>query len=258
MNLPKVSAYCATYGRPKVLEEAVESFLKQDYKGKKELIILNDFGDHEIYFNHPEVKIYNLKSKICPLGKKFNDTVNLCSGEILFAWEDDDIYLPHRISFTVKKMLESGKKLFHTRRGFVESDYQKIVSAISYWGAFPLFHSNLAVYKSSFEEAGCYLETDQLNLDQLMINKLFEQEKYNSEKIEMNDFFYIYRINTNSYHATNFSQQQNAISKPAEEYVRSKNQIFGKYELKPHWKYNYQKYLEKKLNQKSRAFRLVF
>jgi len=38
----KVSCQCITYDRVELLEEAIESFLRQDYKGEKELVILND------------------------------------------------------------------------------------------------------------------------------------------------------------------------------------------------------------------------
>ena len=40
-DLPAVSCLCVTYGRPTLLlEESIQSFLQQDYVGKKELIIL--------------------------------------------------------------------------------------------------------------------------------------------------------------------------------------------------------------------------
>jgi GT2 family glycosyltransferase len=47
-----ISYMCLTYGRPKVLEEAIESFLRQDYKGEKELVVLNDFADQTLVFDH--------------------------------------------------------------------------------------------------------------------------------------------------------------------------------------------------------------
>ncbi|MEZ4657920.1 MAG: glycosyltransferase family A protein [Caldilineaceae bacterium] len=49
-----VSCICLTYGRPAVLEEAIYSFLQQDYQGPKELIVLNDYVDQTLYFDHPE------------------------------------------------------------------------------------------------------------------------------------------------------------------------------------------------------------
>jgi len=254
MYFPKVSAYCATYGRPRILEEAIESFIRQDYKGEKELIILNDCPYHELYIDHPEVKVFNLKKKIHLLGEKFNNTIDLCSGEILFAWEDDDIYLPHRISYTINKMFENKKNIFHTRMGYVEVEKTKIISALKYWGIFPLFHSNLAIYKSAFKQAGGYLETDDLELDQLTINKFFKQEKYNSEKINLDNMFYIYRLNNNSYHAISLKTN---LSKKAEDYVKNDNKIFGRYKLKPHWAYDYSRYVERQNNKRTKLFRPI-
>ena len=59
--LPKVSCLCPTYGRPQCLEEAIFSFLTQDYQGEKELVILNDLADQTLIFDHPDVKIINVK-----------------------------------------------------------------------------------------------------------------------------------------------------------------------------------------------------
>ena len=54
---PPVSCMCLTYGRPHLLEEAVESFLRQDYRGLKELVVVNDLSDQHLAFEHPEVRI---------------------------------------------------------------------------------------------------------------------------------------------------------------------------------------------------------
>lgn len=259
MKLPKISAYCATYGRPKVLEEAVESFLRQDYEGQKELIILNDFEKHKLYYDHPEIKIYNLDQKIYPLGKKFNETVKLCSGEILFTWEDDDIYLPNRVSLTIKKMFESNKKIFHTKQGYVEDGEKNILNSIEYWKTSVLFHSNMAIYKDLFEEAGGYNENDEIDLDFKSMQKFFELENYQSEKISQNEIFYIYRIKTGSYHATCLSYEDKSnLSNLAEQYVAENNQIFGEYKLNPYWRYNYCASVEKvKKTKKFKLFKLV-
>ena len=60
---PPVSCMCLTYGRPHLLEEAIESFLRQDYQGQKELIVLNDLPQEELLFNHPEVHIINVSKR---------------------------------------------------------------------------------------------------------------------------------------------------------------------------------------------------
>ena len=80
MDLPGISCYCSTYGRPQaLLENSIQCFLDQDYAGPKELVILNDFSEHDLVFDHPEVRIINLKERIKPLGRKFNMNIDLCS-----------------------------------------------------------------------------------------------------------------------------------------------------------------------------------
>ena len=57
MNYPSISAKCITYGRVSTLEEAIYSFLQQDYPGEKELVIVNDYPKQKLIFDHPEIKI---------------------------------------------------------------------------------------------------------------------------------------------------------------------------------------------------------
>jgi len=100
-NLPPVSCFCLTYGRPRLLEEAIQSFLLQDYAGEKEMIVLNDYADQTLELDHPEVHVINLPRRFRTLGEKMNAAVALASHDLLFTWDDDDVYLPHRLSFSV-------------------------------------------------------------------------------------------------------------------------------------------------------------
>lgn len=96
-NLPAVSCFCLTYGRHRILEEAIQSFLQQDYAGPREMIVLNDYADQTLAFDHPEVQVINLPRRFRTLGEKLNAAVALASHDLLFVWDDDDIYLPHRL-----------------------------------------------------------------------------------------------------------------------------------------------------------------
>jgi glycosyltransferase involved in cell wall biosynthesis len=96
MNYPKVSCVCPTFARAYLLEEAIESFHRQDYPGEKELIICNDFIDQELIYDHPDVKVINLKERCKNLGEKKNITCSYATGDLLLTWEDDDIHLPSR------------------------------------------------------------------------------------------------------------------------------------------------------------------
>jgi glycosyltransferase involved in cell wall biosynthesis len=232
MKYPKVSCYCATYGRPLILEEAIYSFLQQDYKGEKELIILNDYADHILEYNHPEIKIYNIPTQITPLGKKFNETVKLTTGEIIFPWEDDDIYLPHRISYTVNQMLLSGLPIFHTNYAFFEESQYNIILSVN------TYHTTMAMKRHVFDATNGYTIIKDHIIDLHSMHQWFTLFNYTSKHIQPTEYFYIYRWGTtNSYHGSwwaDIDMPNNAL-----EYLNQHNNIHGQYTLQPHWKYNY-------------------
>jgi len=66
---PAVSCFCLTYGRPRMLEEAIHSFLQQDYAGPKEMIVLNDYADQTLDLDHPEVQVINVPRRCRTLGE---------------------------------------------------------------------------------------------------------------------------------------------------------------------------------------------
>jgi len=121
-NLPFISCKCITYGRLHFLEEAVESFLKQDYAGQKELIIVNDYPLQKLSYEHPEIKILNLEETFLTIGEKENFALQQCSGELIAVWDDDDVAMPNHLSNIAKYFTEDGEILF--------------------WGNGVLFHGN--------------------------------------------------------------------------------------------------------------------
>lgn len=103
--LPLVTCLCLTYARTALLEEAIESFLRQDYAGEAELVVLNDFAPQVLAFDHPRVRVINT-TRFPSLGEKRNAAAQLARGELLLTWGDDDIHLPHRISRMVAALGE--------------------------------------------------------------------------------------------------------------------------------------------------------
>jgi glycosyltransferase involved in cell wall biosynthesis len=107
-SLPFISCKCITYGRVSMLEESVESFLKQDYPADKcELIIVNDYPLQTLVFNHPQVKIVNLVKTFETIGEKENYATELCQGEIICQWDDDDVALPNHLQNVAKYMTDN-------------------------------------------------------------------------------------------------------------------------------------------------------
>jgi glycosyltransferase involved in cell wall biosynthesis/predicted O-methyltransferase YrrM len=103
----RVSCICPTYNRvvsnKALLEEAVESFLRQDYPNK-ELVIINDCPGQMLVFDHPQVAVINSLERYATLGEKYNAGIQAVTGELICTWEDDDISLPHRLSLSVAKL----------------------------------------------------------------------------------------------------------------------------------------------------------
>lgn len=101
----KVSCICPTFNRPPehrwLVEEAIESFLRQDYQDK-ELILLNDCPEQELVCDAPGVVVVNVPRRFRSLGEKCNAAVGLAGGELLAPWDDDDVSLPWRLSRSVE------------------------------------------------------------------------------------------------------------------------------------------------------------
>lgn len=93
--MKKVSCLTATYGRYKVLTEAISCFMAQDYP-ERELIILNNH-QVKIVCNLPQVTVIN-GEHYQSLGDCRNRLIELATGDYARTWDDDDLYLPHAIS----------------------------------------------------------------------------------------------------------------------------------------------------------------
>ncbi len=102
-----VSCVCPTYGRAPdwlhLLEEAIESFLRQDWSDK-ELIVLNDARQQSLVCDAPGVHILNQSWRFGTLGAKYNAAIEYSRGELICPWEDDDISLPWRISKSIEAL----------------------------------------------------------------------------------------------------------------------------------------------------------
>jgi len=115
MNYPFISAKCITYGRVDLLEESIYSFINQDYPGKKEMIIVNDYPLQKLIFDHPEIKIYNLDYTFQTIGEKENFAVSQCSSNIIAVWDDDDVALPNHLT-NIAKYFKEDTDLLHWHR----------------------------------------------------------------------------------------------------------------------------------------------
>jgi len=110
--LPSLSVLVPTYGRTRVLGECVESFLRQEYAGHAEMVILNDHPLQTLVLDptvfdplHP-ITIINASERSPELGTKRNTLVDVAAFDHLFFWDDDDIYLPWALTAAAELYLK--------------------------------------------------------------------------------------------------------------------------------------------------------
>ena len=114
---PFISCKCITYGRVDTLVEALHSFLIQEYPSDRcELVIVNDCPFQELVFDHPQVRIYNLKKTFPLIGEKENYAIELCKGELIAVWDDDDVALSNHLG-NIAKYWKDDTNIIHWANG---------------------------------------------------------------------------------------------------------------------------------------------
>jgi hypothetical protein len=227
-GMPKVSCQCITYGRPHLLNEAVESFLRQDYAGEKELVILNDHPTILVEpFKHPEIKVFNVGARFHSIGEKRNACCALCTGQVIFPWDDDDISLPWRISFTLEQMKNhhymKPDRLWYWDKGAV-SARKAVAHAMGAWS------------RALFDEVRGYPHI-QSGQDQAIESLFGATGKRNVVALKTADLFYIYRFpGTGSYHLSAYGYGNGLAD--AEQYV-ARHVKPGRHQICPKWNTNY-------------------
>ena len=246
---PGVSCICLTYGRPEVLEEAVCSFLQQDYTGPKELIVLNDYAGQTLTFHHPEVQVINVNKRFRTVGEKRNVAVALASHDLLFGWDDDDIYMPHRLSFSVSR--------FDPQKGFFKADKAWYLDNGKLSGpAKNRFHSMSCYSRDLFDAVGGYA-AEGTGEDQVFECSLEQQFPGSTTPYDITpeEIYYLYRWGgTGSYHLSAYGSYVaggNIGHNEVEAFVNrqaSRGQIQqGAITLHPRWKTDYRQLVNARL-----------
>lgn len=242
MSYPLISAKCITYGRVDTLEESLYSFINQDYPGKKELIIVNDYPLQELVFDHPDVKIYNLKETFSTIGEKENFAISKCSGEIIAVWDDDDIALPNHLK-NIAKYFKEDTDLIHWHRGVFFNNKQ--ITSITGLG-----NSGIVYSKRIWEKLGGH-PLENAGYDMTFVMSI----RHNSQNVVFaappdDEVSWFYMWGGRSYHmsgqGTDNDKRPNVIVRHSEhiESLRKNGKIpTGRVELKPNWKVDYKQQL---------------
>lgn len=241
-----ISCKCLTAGRVHLIEEALFSFLNLTYKGKKELIIVNDYPYQTLEFNHPEVKIVNKTELFPTIGDKDIFAHDLCQGDIIQVADDDDIALPHHLD-NVEKYLQDND-ILHWANGGYYNEYPKLT--IQFGG---LGNSGIVYTRDAYIQVG---KSPKVNAggDSILVNKLHNlRNKVANAAPPNEEISWLYRWATPAsdtgvgcYH-----QSGMGTDTPDREDIRIRNFKYleglrkqgklptGTIKLQPKWKHNY-------------------
>jgi glycosyltransferase involved in cell wall biosynthesis len=232
-RMPLVSCICPTYNRsPRyqhLLEEAIASFLRQDYPNK-ELIVLNDCPGQELICDEPGVRVVNVAERYPSIGDKQNAAVGLARGELIAPWDDDDISLPWRLSLSVERLGDGD--YFNPRcYWFLDDEGLHFDHLVGYANNASLFR------RAAFEGVGGY-PSKSLGAD-AALDAAFSglahvvDPRRGDKELTRGEWFYIYRWGVSPAHMSgsgveNFYREVGKL--PVAEAC---------YHLSPHWRRDY-------------------
>lgn len=116
MNKAKISVCMATYNGAKYIKEQLQSILLQ-LKESDEVIISDDGSTDETLpliesFADKRIKIYhhkkrNTKFHLDNSTHNFENALKLCTGDIIFLSDQDDVWLPKKVELMVKGLKDA-------------------------------------------------------------------------------------------------------------------------------------------------------
>lgn len=232
-----ISAKCITYGRVEYLEEALASFLAQDYDGDRELVIVNDYPLQRLHFDHPLVRIFNLDETFQSIGEKENFAVSQCRFNTIAVWDDDDIALPNHLG-NIDRFFP-GYDLLHWQLGVAW--VRDRIEALG-----PLGNSGIVYSKQAWRQVGGH-PLENAGYDVTFVNLLLTAgARVVRAAPEPRDASWFYTWGTGSYHmsglGTDDGSRPNVLVRHAQhiEQLRAAGLIpTGDVELKPRWRHDY-------------------
>lgn len=229
--LPKITCVCCTFGRARLLNEAVAYFLQQDYEGEKELIVLNSYKKQTLVGEFPNVKIINLPLRPPSLGAKRNLAVKASSGDWIVTYDDDDIYAPNFLSEFEKHIKPGIDWVWLDKQFFSEKFKIKEIMVGSF--------NSVAFSRKAFDAIGGYGELT-VGEDRQFVGKLTSQFQGVKVKIATEDIAFIYSWGNNTFKTSGHGFDTNGkisaharVEKEVDALVRTGKEPHGVVKLKP-------------------------
>jgi glycosyltransferase involved in cell wall biosynthesis len=224
----KVLAVCPTYGRIPFLNRMVASFLRQTHQDKH-LVIVNDDKNVKLVCNEENVTCINLDTKmLLPQKRNLGNSFNY--SDIIMPFDDDDIFMPNRMSNHVNKHIENPSL----------GAYCKVVSYTLYGDVFShgVCSPTVCSYtRKCWMEVGGYKTKINAGEDQNFMgsiaNKIIDSTG--------NELDFVYNYGNINYHASYIGDS--VIENIAENQLKQLNLVGKEYVITPDYE-EYDKFVE--------------
>jgi hypothetical protein len=126
----KATALMCTYGRHNFVERSVRMFLEQDYENKHLVIFQNSPVFQTLDQEYPDITLVN-QSGFDTVGDVFEEAIKYLPSDtdLVFIWDDDDIYFKNHISNGVAGILKYNKSAYKPKFALMRDKYE--ISKIS-------------------------------------------------------------------------------------------------------------------------------
>ena len=111
-----ISVLTLTYKRHHLLEEAIESFLKQQ-ADDCEMVVINDNADVDYIFDHPQVNIINHKERFPSISAKIEWGYKQCKYDYIYRLDDDDLLSPFAMLNATQDIFENPEYEIYRSKG---------------------------------------------------------------------------------------------------------------------------------------------
>jgi hypothetical protein len=222
-----ITVLTLTYQRHHLLEEAIESYLRQSFSGDSEMLIINDCDSVKyVYNDNPNVRIINT-TRFSSIWEKLKFGISQAKYEYVYRLDDDDLLSPWAIKNSCEDIIQNPDYDVYRSNGhyfFCHNKFEGISDNVN----------NGNIYtKKYIENINHVMENVSGNEDSIMTFN-FEANIYMSPRTEKT---MIYRWGMGTYHISGMGLKTNEeILKKTDSLVIPES---GVVYLNPNFKENY-------------------
>lgn len=128
-----ISVLTITYKRHHLLEEAIESFLRQSCEGS-EMVVINDNAEVKYVYDHPNVRIINHDVRFPSIAAKLEWGYKQCKHDYIYRLDDDDLLANDALNIVSEAIkLHPGHDIYRSGNHyfFVNNKFEKLSDNIN-------------------------------------------------------------------------------------------------------------------------------